>query len=218
LAYLTHTDKIYGGDPIEALPFLVTPPIRDATHQQALWNGLARGDLDIVSTDHTAMRLVPEAQALEMAGYFGLKIDVPPASASTRRDAAGNRLMPLLPPGGVETRLPLTFSLGVGGGHFDVHRWVEVCCSGPARLFDLHGKGQILPGYDADIVIFDPEAEHVFSVGNMHSNTDYSVWEGWKTKGKVEKTFSRGRLIVDGNHFIGNSDHGKYLHRKVGSR
>jgi dihydropyrimidinase len=215
LAYLTHDEEIYRGDPIEALPFLVTPPIRDAGHQRALWTGLARGDLDIVSTDHTAMRLVPEAQALELAGYFGLKIDVPPATATTRRDAAGNRLMPLLPPGGVETRLPLVYSRGVGTGKIDLHRWVEVCCSAPARLFDLHTKGQLLPGFDADIVIFDPEAEHVFNVQSMHSNTDYSVWEGWKTKGKVEKTFSRGRLIVDGDRFLGSADHGQYLHRSV---
>lgn len=217
LSYLTHTDDVYRGDPIDALPFLVTPPIRDGAHQRALWDGLARGDLDIVSTDHTAMRLVPQQRALEMAEHFGLKIDVPPANESTRFDGAGNRLMPLLPPGGIETRLPLIFSHGVGGGRFDVHRWVEVCCAAPARLFDLHRKGQLLPGYDADIVIFDPDAEHVFTVENMHSNTDFSVWEGWKTKGKVEKTFSRGRLIVDGESFMGRADHGKYLHRRVGA-
>ena len=217
LSYLTHTDDIYRGDPIEALPFLVTPPIRDAAHQRALWDGLACGDLDIVSTDHTAMRLVPQQQALEMAAYFGLKIDVPPANTMTRYDPAGSRLMPLLPPGGVETRLPLIYSLGVGAGRFDVHRWIELCCAGPARLFDLHKKGQLLPGYDADIVVFDPDAEHIFSVANMHSNTDYSVWEGWKTKGRVEKTFSRGRLIVNGDSFLGSADHGKYLHRKIAS-
>jgi dihydropyrimidinase len=213
LAYLTHNDEVYRGDPIEALPFLLTPPIRDETHQRALWTGLARGDLDIVSTDHTAMRLVPEEQALEMAGYFGLKIDVPPPNAQTRRDAAGNRLMPLLPPGGLETRLPLMHSLGVAGGQIDLHRWIEVCCTEPARLFDLHSKGYVLPGYDADIVIFDPKAEHVFSLSNLHSNTDYQVWEGVSCTGKVEKTFSRGKMIVDGDRFLGAADHGKYLHR-----
>ena len=215
LAYLTHTEEIYRDDPIAALPFLVTPPIRDAVHQRALWSGLARGDLDIVSTDHTAMRLVPEERALEQAAYFGLKIDVPPADDTTLRDAAGNRLMPLLPPGGIETRLSLMHSLGVVGGRLNLHRWVEVCCTAPARLFDLDTKGYLLPGYDADIVIFDPAAEHVYSVGGMHSNTDYSVWEGWRSTGKVEKTFSRGRLIVDGDRFLGGADHGRYLHRKV---
>ena len=60
LAYLTHDDSVYRGDPVAALPFLVTPPIREAFHQDALWEGLARGDLDIISTDHTAMRSVPE--------------------------------------------------------------------------------------------------------------------------------------------------------------
>lgn len=216
LAYLTHTEDVYRGDPVAALPFLVTPPIRDATHQRALWNGLARGDLDIVSTDHTAMRLVPEAQALQQAAYFGLEIDPPPPDERTMWDADGNRLMPLLPPGGVETRLSLVHSLGVAGGHIDVRRWVELCCTNPARLFDLHDKGFLLPGYDADIVVFDPWAEHVYSVGNMHSNTDYSVWEGWKSRGKVDKTYSRGRLLVDGDQFVGLADHGRYLKRTVG--
>lgn len=215
LAYLSHTDEIYRGDPVAALPFLVTPPIRDAGHQAALWGGLARGDLDIVSTDHTAMRLVPEAQALEQAAYFGLKIEVPHADERTMRDSAGNRLMPLLPPGGVETRLSLIHSLGVVGGHMDVQRWVEVCCTNPAKLFDLKTKGFLLPGYDADIVIFDPKAEHTYCVGNMHSNTDYSVWDGWKSKGKVDKTYSRGRLLVDGDRFVGKPDHGNYLKRIV---
>lgn len=215
LAYLTHTEDIYRGDPVAALSFLVTPPIRDSRHQSALWDGLVRGDLDIVSTDHTAMRLVPEAKALEQAAYFGLKIDVPPADERTIRDAEGNRLMPLLPPGGVETRLPLIHSLGVAGGRMDAHRWVEVCCTNPARLFDLKTKGFLLPGYDADIVVFDPEAEHVYSVGNLHSNTDYSVWEGWKSRGRVDKTYSRGRLLVDGDRFVGPADHGRYLKRAV---
>lgn len=215
LAYVTHTDEVYHGDPVAAMPFLVTPPIRDETHRQALWQGLRQGNLDIVSTDHTVMRMVPAEQALELAAYFGLHPEIPPADESTPRDAEGNRLMPLLPPGGVEVRLPLIYSLGVRGGHISLHRWVEVCCSRPAKLFDLKTKGQLLPGYDADIVIFDPDKEHTFSVENLHSNTDYSVWEGWTTHGAVEKTISRGQVIVDGNEFVGQQDHGQFIKRSL---
>ena len=72
-----------------------------------------------------------------------------------------------------------------------------------------------MPGFDADIVVFDPNKRHTYSVENLHSNTDYSVWEGWEVEGRVEKTFSRGRMIVDGDKFLGSADHGAYLPRFV---
>lgn len=215
LAWLTHTDEIYKGDQVKALPFLLTPPIRDARHQSALWRGLEMGDLDIISTDHAAMRMVPEGKAREVAAYFGHDVVAPPADETTPYDTDGNRLMPVLPPGNVETRFPLIYSEGVLKGRISRARWVETCCAAPARLFDLKTKGRVAPEFDADIVIFDPEAEHTYSVGNLHSNTDYSAWENWKVRGKVVKTFSRGELIVDGDKFLGNAEHGQYLKRAM---
>ena len=216
LAWLTHTDAVYAGDQVAALPFLLTPPIRDAEHCDALWTGLQTGDLDIASTDHAAMRMVPEDKAREVAAYFGHDVNPPPVNDDTPHDANGNRLMPVLPPGGVETRFPLLYAKGVKTGRLSLERWIDVCCAAPARLFDLKHKGQLAPGFDADIVIFDPNKRHTYSVENLHSNTDYSVWEGWEVDGKVEKTFSRGRMIVDGDKFLGSADHGAYLHRFVG--
>ena len=125
--------------------------------------------------------------------------------------------MPLLPPGGVETRLPLLYSEGVRKGRLSLERWVEVCCAGPARVFDLTRKGRLLPGHDADIVIFDPEATHTYRTAGLHSNTDYSVWDGWPVTGKVERTFSRGKLIVNGDRFQGTPDHGRFLYREAPS-
>ena len=215
LAWLTHTDAVYAGDQVAALPFLLTPPIRDAEHCDALWTGLQTGDLDIASTDHAAMRMVPEDKAREVAAYFGHDVNPPPVNDDTPHDANGNRLMPVLPPGGVETRFPLLYAKGVKTGRLSLERWIDVCCAAPARLFDLKHKGQLAPGFDADIVIFDPNKRHTYSVENLHSNTDYSVWEGWEVDGKVEKTFSRGRMIVDGDKFLGSGDHGAYLHRFV---
>lgn len=217
LAWLTHTDALYAGDQVAALPFLLTPPIRDEKHQAALWRGVAVGDLDIVSTDHAAMRMVPEEKAREIAAHFGHDVEAPPEDASTLRDAAGNRLMPVLPPGGVETRFPLMHSEGVLRGRLSLRRWIELCCTAPADLFDLPRKGRLLPGCDADIVIFDPEATQVFRTETLHSNTDYSVWDGWECQGRVEKTFSRGRLIVDDDRFLGAPEHGRYLHRNATS-
>ncbi len=216
LAWLTHNAEVYAGDPVEALAFLLAPPLRAPEHQAALWAGLKAGDLDIVSTDHAVMRRMPEADALEFAEYFGLRFDAPPPDETTPYDENGNRLMPMLAPGGVETRLPIVYSMGVAGGRIDLQRWVEVCCAAPAKLFDLDRKGRLLPGFDADIVIFDPDRDHVFSIDTLHSNTDHSVWDGWRCRGAVEKTFSRGKLVVDDGRFVGSKDHGRYLRRKVG--
>jgi dihydropyrimidinase len=217
LAWLTHDEEVYRGDPVRALPFLLTPPLRSTADREALWHGLAAGDLDVVGTDHALMKRLPEEKALELAEYFGLKLDVPPPDETTVYDSQGRRMMPMLAPGGIETRLPLVYSLGVTTGRISVSRWVDICCSGPARLFDLEHKGELLPGYDADIVIFNPDAEKTYSVSNLHSNTDHSVWEGWTCKGVVEKTFSRGRLIVDGDTFLGRPEDGRYINRKVSS-
>jgi dihydropyrimidinase len=189
--------------------------LRSSRDQSALWDGLSRGDLDIVSTDHALMKRLPDDKVLELADYFGIDLQLPAPNSSTVYDRQGRRMVPMLTPGGIETRLPLVYSLGVASGRMSVSRWVEVCCSTPARLFDLERKGQILPGYDADIVIFDPDAERTYSLANLHSNTDHTVWDGWRCKGVVDKTFSRGRLVVDGDRFLGASDYGRFVKRRV---
>jgi dihydropyrimidinase len=216
LAWLMHDASIYDGDQVAALPFLLTPPVREARHREALWQGLRRGDLDIVSTDHAAVRMLPEDAAREIAAGFGVDVEALPEGPDTPRDAEGRRLMPVLPPGGIETRLPLMYSEGVATGRLSLDRWVELCCTGPADLFDLPRKGRLLPGCDADVVIFDPEAQVTYATDRLHSDTDYSVWDGWTCRGRVEKVFSRGRLIVDGETWLGGPDHGRFLAREAG--
>jgi len=215
LAWLTHTDEVYRGDQVAALPFLVTPPIRDADHQAALWRGLRLGDLDIISTDHAAVWMRPEAEARAVAAGFGLDVAAQPAGPDTPHDAEGNRLMPVLPPGGLETRLAIIHSEGVLNGRLSLARWVETCCTAPARLFDLHEKGHLLPGYDADIVVFDPAAPHRYNVDNLHSATDHSVWEGWQVRGRVETVFLRGERLVEGTNFVGRPGGGRFLARRA---
>ncbi|MEM6740348.1 MAG: amidohydrolase family protein [Pseudomonadota bacterium] len=216
LGWLLFDASVYAGDQVAALPFLLTPPVREAHHQAALWRGLRVGDLDIVSTDHAAVRMVPEATAREIADTFGVDVEAPPATDDTPRDAEGNRLMPVLPPGGVETRFPLVYSEGVRTGRLSLERWVEVCCSGPADLFDLPQKGRLLPGCDADIVLFDPEAQVTYRTDTLHSNTDYSVWDGRVCQGRIDGVWSRGTRLVDGDRWLGAPDHGRFLARTPG--
>ncbi|MEM9757228.1 MAG: amidohydrolase family protein, partial [Pseudomonadota bacterium] len=216
LAWLLYDARVYDGDEVDALPFLLTPPIREAHHRAALWDGLRLGHLDIVSTDHAAVRMVPEETARAIADGFGVDVQAGPETADTPCAPDGTRLMPVLPPGGVETRFPLIHSEGVVTGQLSLERWVEVCCTGPADLFDLPQKGRLLPGCDADIVLFDPAAEVTYATERLHSNTDYSVWDGWVCRGRIDGVWSRGRQIVDGDTWLGTPDHGQYLARPAG--
>lgn len=218
LAYLLFDESVYHADPVYALTFLLTPPLRDAEHQHALWQGLADGTLDIISTDHALMRPAPVEQALEIAAMFGIRVTEAERRASAWRSPDGTPRLPRLAPGGVEVRLPLAFDRGVAAGRLDVWRWVDACCVRPARIFDLHAKGRLLPGFDADVVVFDPQREVTYSTAQLHSNSDYSVYDGMTARGAVDQVFSRGRLIVDGDRFLGDLSHGRYVARTVAGR
>jgi dihydropyrimidinase len=216
LGWALFTGEVYDGNPVTALPFLLTPPVRGKSHQEDLWKALAEGTLNVIGTDHTAMWMRPEEEALEFVWEnFCLKPEIPQNDESVPTDAKGNRLLPMLPPGGAEVRLPMMYTHGVREGRIDLHQWVNVCCANPARVYDLDTKGQLLPGYEADVVIFDPEKEVTVSVKDLHSNTDYSVYEGMTMHGAVIKTISRGKVIVDEGEFVGSQDHGRFVKRTV---
>jgi dihydropyrimidinase len=166
----TDEDKVMAG-----------PPIRGAAHQAALWQGLAEGNLDIVSTDHNASNRERPNQVV---------------GASS-----------------IETRLALVHQFGVRSGHFSLNRWVELCCTRPAQLFGLSNKGLLAPGYDADIVLFDPEKELTYSTDVLHSAIDYCTYEGITVKGIPVMTISRGQILVENGQFAGQPGHGRFVER-----
>ena len=77
-------------------------------------------------------------------------------------------------------------------------------------------KGALLPGSDADIVIWDPEKRVKYGVAHSHHRTDYNLFEGWEVVGMLEKVFLRGQLIVDGEEWKGKAGQGQFLKRKEG--
>jgi dihydropyrimidinase len=79
----------------------------------------------------------------------------------------------------------------------------------------METKGHIAPGFDADVLLWDPSAEYTISAATQAMNTDYSMFEGWKVRGNVAKVFSRGELVVDGGKFIGEPGRGRFLKRKA---
>jgi dihydropyrimidinase len=177
----------------EGAKWVCSTPLRSRHehHHGDLWRGLKLNELAVVSTDHC------------------------PFCMKDQKDAGLNDFS-AIPNGigGVEHRMELMFQ-GVVDGHISLERWVEICCTTPAKLFGLHPrKGTIAVGADADIVIWDPAGRTRIGIDHKHHmNMDYSAYEGMDLSGRVETVISRGEIIVDNDQFLGRVGHGQYLAR-----
>ena len=116
---------------------------------------------------------------------------------------------------GIEARLALVHTFGVGTGRIDLSRWVDACCTRPAELFALERKGRLRPGCDADIVLFDPAKEVTLSVDTLHSALPIASYEGIAVRGAPVTTISRGEVIVAGGEFTGMQGRGRFVERGV---
>ena len=175
----------------EGAKYVFTPPLREKDNLPKLWDGLKHDHLQVVSTDHCPF-------CFEDQKTLG-------------RDAFTK-----IPNGGpgVENRLQLLFHHGVSQGKLSLNRFVELVSTTPARLFGLYPrKGTIAPGSDADLVIWDPNAEHTISAKTHHMRVDYSMFEGWTVKGNARTVLSRGEVIVDRDQFLGRAGRGGFLKR-----
>ena len=178
---------------IEGLRHICSPPLRptDEGHQDTLWTGLRTDDLCVVSTDHC-----PFCDREKLLGSDDFR-EVP------------NGL------GTIEHRMDLLHQ-GVVRGEISLARWVEVCATTPARLFGLgHRKGKVAPGFDADLVIYDPTVEHQLGPESHHMNVDSSVWEGMTVTGQARSVLSRGSFVIRDRTWAGRAGHGRYLRRSV---
>jgi dihydropyrimidinase len=103
---------------------------------------------------------------------------------------------------------------GVVTGELTLERWVELTSTTPARMFGLYGtKGVIQPGADADIVVYDPNGHTRISAETHHMNMDHSAWEGFEIDGHVDTVISRGKVIVEGDRYLGAKGDGRYVKR-----
>jgi dihydropyrimidinase len=191
--YLTLSDDRYDASNDQAARYVISPPLRPASHQAALWTALARGDLDLVATDH-----VPDRIAIEK--HRG---EVP-------FDKIGNGAP------GIETLLTLVYSEGVAKGRLTIERMVDVIATTPARLFGLTRKGAIEIGKDADLVIFDPDARRMITQRSLHHATDFTPYEGFEVRGAITHTILRGRVIVRDGAFVGARGAGAWQGRTLG--
>jgi dihydropyrimidinase len=115
---------------------------------------------------------------------------------------------------GVEPRMVLMYNGGVVDGRISLNRFVEITATTPAKMFGMYPKkGTIAVGSDADIVVFDPDATQKLSVDTHHMDVDYSAYEGWEVKGKVDTVISKGEVIISGDQYHGSPGDGEYLVR-----
>jgi dihydropyrimidinase len=114
--------------------------------------------------------------------------------------------------------MPVVWTRGVHSGKISANQFVALMSTNPAKIFGLYPrKGALLPGSDADLVIWDPDRRVKYGTAMSHHRTDYSLYEGWDLVGYPEKVFLRGRMIVDGDKWLGQSGQGRYLPRSEGS-
>ena len=192
--YLALTDARYDAtDELEVAKVVISPPLRSATDQDAMWGGLAGGDLDLVATDH-----VPDRAAVEKGEVLrGVPFDLISNGAP-----------------GIETLLAIAYGEGVARGRLTLERLVDVLATSPARRFGLRRKGAVEVGKDADLVLFDPAARRTIRAEDLHHTSDYTPYEGLDVAGAVRSVFVRGRAVIRDGAFVGDRGYGRFIERE----
>ncbi|MEZ0396772.1 MAG: dihydropyrimidinase [Anaerolineales bacterium] len=188
--------------------WICSPPMRTRADNARLWEGLADGTLQTVGTDHCPFFFDGTQPIL----YEGKPVAIPGKEL-------GRGDFTKIPNGlpGVQDRLPVLWTAGVGSGKLTPSQFVALTSTNPAKIFGLYPrKGALLPGSDADLVIWDPNRRVRYGVAHSHQRTDYNLYEGWELTGYPEKVFLRGRLIVDGETWLGAAGQGQFLPRQAG--
>jgi dihydropyrimidinase len=179
------------GNGFDGAKFICSPPLRTAEHAPELWKGLAKDDLQVVSTDHCPFDFHGQKE-LGRGDFRKVPNGLP----------------------GVEDRVDLLHSGGVVTGRLTPNRWVDVISTAPARMFGLAGrKGVVAVGADADLVIYDAKRKRTISASTHHMDVDYSCYEGWEVTGAADVVLSRGKVIVDGTEWLGRAGDGRFLKR-----
>jgi dihydropyrimidinase len=190
--YLLMTEEVLEVPLPEGAKWMCSPPQRTEADQIGLWAALKDGTLDLVSSDHAPYRL--DATGKLSAGP----------------DAGFHQIANGLP--GLETRLPLMFDAMAGNG-MGVESFSRLTATRPAQVYGLQRKGALVPGMDADIVIWDPQKTVTYGANDLYDNTGYNPWEGRTVTGWPETVILRGRPIVDNGAFLGRPGAGLWIDR-----
>jgi dihydropyrimidinase len=187
--YLNFTNKVYKRP--DGRNFVCSPALKGAGSRDALWEGIKNGHISTVATDHCPFQSYEKDYGIDD--------------------------FTKIPNGCMGTENMFPYMLGEANkGRITFGRVVELCCTNPAKVFGCAPqKGTLCVGSDADIVIYDPRMRFKVTKDNMHSNVDYTIWEGYEMKGYPVMTFSRGRLVYDNGRFMGEPGRGQFVRCRI---
>jgi dihydropyrimidinase len=175
----------------EGAKYVYTPPPRDKSNHEVLWNAVRTDVLSAISTDHCAF------------SWDGQK-------------TLGKDDFSKIPNGGpgIENRLQMIHEFGVRTGRISLNRMVELLATNPAKLFGLYPrKGTIAVGSDGDLVVFDPEKQVTISASTHHSKVDYNLYEGTTVTGSPEVVLLRGKVLVENDELVASAGVGEFVKR-----
>jgi len=189
--YLVLTHAEFDRPGFDGAKFVCSPPLRPADNPPVLWHQLAADGLSSVGTDHCPFNFEGQKD-LGRADFTKIPNGLP----------------------GIESRLALLYTFGVGQKRLSLNRWVDVCSTTPAKIFGLYPrKGTLAPGADADIVLFDPQRKVTLSRSVLHERVDYTPYDGISLKGYPTTTIARGKILCREGEWIGPTGQGQFLKR-----
>ncbi|MEI7884223.1 MAG: dihydropyrimidinase [Clostridia bacterium] len=166
---------------------IMSPPLRQKEEQRELWEALADGTIESITTDHCSFSVAQKE------------------SAKTCYETKGG-----IP--GTETMLPIIFSEGVQKGRISLEKFVQICSTNPAKRFGLYPtKGVLAVGSDADVTIIDPEKKVVLQGKELHSLAGYTPFEGLQVQGYPVFTMLRGKIMMENGSFLAEMPTGKFI-------
>ncbi|MEM7737558.1 MAG: dihydropyrimidinase [Deinococcota bacterium] len=186
-------DKTYAERPnFEGAKYVMSPPLRTKPNQAALWQGLRNTDVNTVATDHAPFDFVGQKD-MGKDNFVQIPNGIP----------------------AIEDRVNILYTYGVMQERIDIHRFVDAASTQAAKIFGLFPKkGTIALGSDADLVIYDPNHKETLTAANQTMNLDYRGFEGFEIAGKPTEVTVRGKVMVDGGKFVGDSSWGEFLARE----
>ncbi len=192
--YLLLDDSVYEKPDFEGAAYVMSPPIRPKGHQDRLWGALKSGIIQVVGTDHCPFR-------------------------QKDQKSAGKNDFRKIPNGaaGIQDRLTLLYTYGVLENKIDIHQFVDLNCTRPAKLFGMYPrKGAVAVGADADLVLWDKNKTATISAKTHFHKCDRNIFEGFKTKGGPLKVIVNGRVQFDNGNLKVERGAGRYIRRNLG--